>query len=361
MKWNKIHIKIINKMFGNSLLRFPMMRSQQGKPIAIFAARRGGSSILAETIGVNKAMMIVDQPFDRFHDYTRDGRKRIELLPDKYRSQFIDLTEEEEKYIEEYVCRINKGKLQLSAVVPNPLFFLLIPMSNRVVLKIVNANSMVNWFHRFDIHVIYMSRHPIAQSLSIMRNNWGLTVDAYLKSKYFCCKYLKPEMRIEAEKIMNSGDHFLQCILNWIFENLVPMKYSNEQVFKFTYEELCLFPEHIISLLAKILELSKPDRMVERFRAPSRTMGFSTKEAKDIIRNIKDDYSRGIKLISRWMHEVEQEKAKKAIDLCKFFGLNWYEYDSPFPAKERYVTKEARFLNPPSLALTNPQKNKPIA
>jgi hypothetical protein len=194
-----------------------------------------------------------------------------------------------------------------------------------------------------------------------MRNDWGLTVDAYLKSKYFCCEYLKPEMRIEAEKVMNSGDHFLKCILNWIFENLVPMKYSNEQIFKFTYEELCLFPEHIISCLAKILELSEPNRMVERFRAPSRTIRFSTKETEDIIRNTKDDYNRGIKLISRWMHKVEQDKAKKAIDLCKFFGLNWYEYNSPFPAKERYVTEEARFLNPPSLALANPQKDETIA
>ena len=54
------------------------------------------------------------------------------------------------------------------------------------VLKILDAKPLIGWFaETVPCDVVYLTRHPIPQSMSCLRNGWTLTAAAYLRDERF--------------------------------------------------------------------------------------------------------------------------------------------------------------------------------
>jgi len=59
----------------------------------------------------------------------------------------------------------------------------------------LNALPFIDWFdEKFNIKIIYLIRHPIPTSLSIIQRNWGNNLEAMLQNSYFTKKYLNKKM-----------------------------------------------------------------------------------------------------------------------------------------------------------------------
>lgn len=147
---------------------------QEKRNIYLFATRRGGSSIISQILSIEPLTREIDQPFDQFRDDSIGDIKRKEL-PKKNLSQFIDLSKKERRIVSKYIKKITSGG-----------HFYISPYekANRTVLKIVNAGAIADFISEINNPLIVkLFRHPVPQALSIMRNNWGITVEPYLKSQ----------------------------------------------------------------------------------------------------------------------------------------------------------------------------------
>ncbi|SFM80649.1 hypothetical protein [Thermodesulforhabdus norvegica] len=133
------------------------------KPIFIFANRRGGSTLVMEMIYSQPGVDYIAQPLDLWQLHPHFNR-----LPHPLRSKFIALKEEEEERLAKYFTDLLAGRIRLRnqwRIFDRNFSFLV----NRLVVKVCNAHALIDWFNEhFDIHCLYLIRHPIATALSII-------------------------------------------------------------------------------------------------------------------------------------------------------------------------------------------------
>jgi hypothetical protein len=299
---------------------------QQGnaKNILLFSSRRGGSTLLEQIITCNRGFRSIDQPFDLFTPHTEAGKIKAKFLPDMYWSQFISLSDSEECQVKHYMSLALSGQLRLLGGIERWDFPIL---GHRTFMKILNASPLIDWFSQnFEVKICYLMRHPIPQSLSVMQNKWGITADAYLKNSHFVESYLNLEQVNLAEYILENGDYFQQAVLNWVFENLVPLKYAKESFSKIAYENLILDSDKIITMLSNELDLPEIEGMSREVARPSRSAKFSGKANQ---KNLKDRDPKTI--ISNWMKKVSSIQINQVDQILNTFEIQDYLSDSPFP------------------------------
>ena len=315
-------------------------RQSSQKNILLFSTRRGGSTWLGQLVCANKGIRYIGQPLTAFTSGTAanqlSSKKKSRYLPTVDQFQYISLSKKAQTRLQSYAELLLKGKISLNTLAEYRLsskkywFF-----TDRIFLKITDANAMIDWFAKnFDCRIIYLMRHPIPNVLSIMKNKWEITSSTYLNNESFIEKYMDNDVLTFCWRIMESNDYFLQGILNWCLENLIPLKHSKSDFLTITYEELVLSPKPVVKMFSDYLNLSQTDRMYGAIDRPSASSVFSKKStAKAISENltIKDKY---LKLIANWKNFVSRDQEKKAWEILNNFGLCAYSFGSALPDKK---------------------------
>lgn len=301
-------------------------RQGKKKNILLFSSRRGASTLLRQILACDRGTREVDQPFDLFKPDTLEGRIKKRFLPDMFLSQFIHLTEPDQEKVRHFIHQLLTGGLPSLGFVGNPSW----PFkADRTVLKICCALPLVDWlYENFDVYVVYLLRHPIAQAMSVMRHSWGVTGEAYLKNSFFVESYLRADQLAYARHVQESGTYFEKVILNWCLENLFPLKYSKSPKITITYEEIVVNSEGMINLLSQKLELTDRIRMQNILTRPSFSSNLieDEKRNKAIMDGAKDF------LLRRWMNEIDSNHVKQAQNIFDSFDIREYRADSIMPA-----------------------------
>jgi hypothetical protein len=298
-------------------------RQGQEPNIFLFSSRRGGSTYLAGLIATERGMRMVDQPFD-LSDFNRRTREiKAAHLPTVPLSQFISLSEEESETVRHYMLLLQNGGLRgLSSPAFSP--------KTRTILKILNASPLIDWFaENFSARIVYLVRHPIPQSLSVLKNKWRITLTAYLDHPGFSSDFLSEAQLREGRNIMETGSPLERAALNWIVENLYPLKRARQIDLLLTYEELVLSPTPAIDLVAERLNLHNVEGMYKRINVPSVSWRRSDPETNEAIRRNERQF-----LVSKWQAEVDDSARNRIQEILDIFDIHEYEAASPLPAKE---------------------------
>lgn len=309
------------KKLVDSILPDSIYYKQSSRPnILLFSSRRGGSSYLAGLISREPGMRFIDQPFDLNYYDQRGKDIRNSYLPSQESSQFISLSVSQIGKVRSYMSLLLDGSLRDMS---DPYF----SPRNRTILKICNASPLVDWFSEFpDVATIYLVRHPLAQALSVVRANWAMTSGAYLNNAKFAEKYLSSSQRRVGLRIAESGTHLEKAVLNWILENLYPLRHSQRIDLTLTYEELVLFPRLAISLMAERLNLRAKSRMLKRVTAPSWSRQFSDTQTNQAIRRNDRSF-----LVQKWIPKVDAPMKHLIHQMLEMFDIDEYSVESPMP------------------------------
>ena len=294
------------------------------KDIILLASRRSGSTHLSWLLAYHQGIRLIDQPLAVFQTNTQAGKIKRLYLPAMPYSQFISLSPEQEILVYNYVSMLLRGKLKPLGEVPVWDFPFL---SNRTVIKECDSLPLIDWFNKkFDVSIIYLTRHPISQSLSVVRNKWGITADAYLKNEIFSSLYLSAEKIKLVRDVLSKGTYFDQAMVNWCLENLVPLKYRKSVAYRVTYEELALNPRATIEWLSGQLNLPHSNGVYELIKTPSQS-ALSDKRTKDAIREGEREY-----LINKWQKMVSPNELDSAKYILGAFDIYDYRVDESRPA-----------------------------
>lgn len=172
--------------------------------------------------------------------------------------------------------------------------------TNRVIFKIADGLALIDLMtEQFRPVNIYLLRHPCAQALSVVKNQWGLTSKSYLEDELFT-KKLSPAQLSLANEIMEGKNPFHKAVINWFLENFILLRT------KMPY--LMVHYEYLISdtynQLTRIKNYTHSPGSLEKglqvFKQPSYSSSMSTNESKEAIQMSKVDY-----LLSKWMEEVD--------------------------------------------------------
>lgn len=328
---------------------FYHFRNGKKKDVFLFSTRRSGSTLLGQIFSANNGVRNIDQPLSTHSPPGVAGALRGTVveryLPEKPFSQYASLSKDESIMITDYINLMVRGKIHLNAWLEykasrKKLFC----YTDRVLLKLTDANAIIDWFvDNFNCHAIYLVRHPVANALSIVKNNWGITVSAYLDDDYFCKKYLSNEQIEFGQHILESGNSFQQALLNWCLENIVPLNYSNREFFTLTYEELIMCPDEVIPLLASRFSLNDVDRMVRVSAMPSFSTTLSESSTVKSIINESSAEGKYRNIVNRWNEKISEEDLQKSKDILKMFNINVYTCDSSIPA-EQYLHFSSSFM-----------------
>ena len=102
--------------------------------IAVFAIRRGGSTLLADMLATEPGVLLVDEPFNTFEANTNVERITRWLTPGLH-SEFFELDDEDRERVRAYLTALLEGTTGLGTC-PYPKF----PFrADRVLLKILHV------------------------------------------------------------------------------------------------------------------------------------------------------------------------------------------------------------------------------
>lgn len=295
------------------------------KNICLYASRRSGGTILMEVIASNKGITFSGQPFALYSA----SPSNLKLLPIFEYSQIISMDPEEEKMLRDYINGIFSGDIHANA----PWQFWRyggIIRSDRVLLKVTDAKSIVDWIDKnFRVNTVIMTRHPIPQALSVIRNQWMVTGKAFLRNRFFVENYLDDRQVTFCEDIYRNGSALRRHVTDWALENLIPIRLLPDRPnWKFVaYENLIMEPEDTIRQIAQALVLSDYDAMIRRLQQPSRTTRIeSTQITRQKILEGDRKY-----LLYRWKSKVSNEDEKYAIKVLECLGIELYRYGDVMP------------------------------
>lgn len=302
-------------------------RQANKKNVLVFSSRRGGSTLLAQVITGDGPFRYVDQPFDMTELGIRKALVKAHL-PAKQLSQFISLKPEEEKVVTAYINKL------LSGEIPEFGKFSNWPAS-RTVLKICNALPLIEWMHgSFDVSSVYLYRHPVPQALSVLKNKWVLTNEAFKEDTRFM-QQLTAEQQQKVDEIIQSGSLEEKAVLNWVLENYIPLCSTDRSIIKISYEELVLGYKNIIKYLCQELELKEHPNMYAFMAKPSASYQYSDAKTKEAIGSGDKHY-----LLSKWMTSENREIIRVCDELLSLFEIKEYTADHYLPRKEYFIFPE---------------------
>ena len=292
---------------------------EQGeKPnILLFATRRGGSTFAMELIGANRGVRTLDQPFSTVSRHVSSAQ--LAHIPRFHQGQITSVDPTTHDRLYEMVARMLSGRAVVNA--PTKIWRRDTTWrSDRLVLKITDAKPVIGWFDReFTADIVYLTRHPIPQALSSLRNRWRLTVDAHLRDSTFIGENVPDAALSFAHDTMRNGSELQQFVLNWILENVAPLRLLPDRPgwTHIRYEDCVLSPERTILQLAERVGLSDVDRMSRVVNRPSVSSKLSTQSTR---REIAE--GRSTELITRWRRDLAPEEESWCNRALELFGID---------------------------------------
>ena len=296
--------------------------------IGLFASRRGGSTWLMQVIGSAPGVRSLDQPFSVMTANLTPGHYR--RIPKYPYGEIVSPAEDEFEALEAYVTSLLAGELPLNA----PYRFWergFERKTNRQVLKIVGAKSIIEWLDtRFGIQVVYVSRHPITQSLSCIRNGWTLTARAFLDNPRFVDAWLPGPVEARCHDLLSNGTELERFVMNWGLENMVPIRSDRrDHWLNISYEHTALFPDATIELLDSRLDLGGVEILRSALNRPSRSSRLSTAERRSAMRR-----GDARELVESPLLRVDPKQRAAAMRILDDLGVAIYSPDSALPGGE---------------------------
>ncbi|MCA9192634.1 MAG: sulfotransferase [Planctomycetales bacterium] len=295
------------------------------KPILIFGSRRSGSTLLMQMIAANPGVMFSDQPFGLYTMSTAT----INRLPLFAYSQIACPDDEEAAIIRRYLMQLLSGEIRVNTpwrFWSRDFHF----FNDRICLKITDAKAIIDWIdQQCDAHIVVLTRHPIAQALSVKKNGWLSTGKGLLRNRQFVEQYLGDELESECWKVYRTGSEMEIRVADWALENLVPISLLPERS-KWTfigYEDMITSAQAVVQRLASDLGLDDPDAMSKQLLQPSRsTRKASSQDRQQMIRQNDRQL-----LVDSWQKAVESREVSTCFDLLNRFGISLYAPDSSMP------------------------------
>lgn len=297
---------------------FALCRHEQGADpnILLFSTRRGGSTFAMELIGANRGVRPMNQPLGTL-SRNLTSAQALEI-PRFHEGQITSLSGANTERMGSLMERIFAGEVVINA--PTKFWKRDVELkSNRLVLKITDAKPVIDWFDReLDAQIVVLTRHPIPQALSCIRNHWTLTVDAHLRDPAFVDANLSNAALAMAHDVMASGTDLQQFILNWALENVAPLRLLSERP-EWThvrYEDCVTDPAGTLQLLADRLNLNDVERMRAVLARPSQSSGRSTDATRRDI-----EAGRGAGTVTRWREQIDAETEAWCNDMLATLGI----------------------------------------
>jgi len=300
----------------------------QGKKnnIVLFSTRRGGSTLFSQLItNSNKKMRYYDHLFSWYQTdfssrkYFSVSKNNQEIFPNFNNKNYFEL--------------VNSG-VHIARTICNPFSNDFVRKSNRILYKVTEAKGLFDWFfEKNDIYIIYQIRHPIATALSIMRLGWDLTISSYLNNEKFVKEYLGDDKYNYCIEIINSDNLLSKYVLNWVLENLIPLKSKNlNSVYIISYEEMLINPNKYFSVLKSYLDLDDYDGISSFLNTPSRSSSFSN---QDTINDMKSSNINS--LITKWKKNISDKEERKLMKILEKFELDIYRFGE-FSINKNYLS-----------------------
>jgi hypothetical protein len=313
------------RMIASAIPKSLIYRQGNQPNILLISSRRGGSSFLAGLISCDPSIRYFDQPFDLL-DFDGSKRKLKEsLLPHVPMSQFIDLTTTDAGKIRCYMEQLLSGQLD---AIGEPYIF---PKS-RTLLKECDSMPLVDWFsENFNLITVYLIRHPVPQSLSILRSNWEITARAYLENPLFSKSYLSNTQLLRGLEIMNNGTSLEKAVLNWIMENIYPLRFAKKIDLMVTYEELTLFPDLILKFISEKIGLKNITKMRQKTYVPSSSNEFNEYDTNQAIKDGNRSF-----LVNKWLSKVNDSTKNRIQNILTDFGIHEYDSNAPLPDRKLF-------------------------
>lgn len=300
---------------------YGLNRHRQGpkKNIWVFGSRRSGTTLIAQVLGANRGLKIVDQPF---------ALASSTALQMRYIFQFsnghaLDLLEEERKFCKEYIDLIRSGRLHVGEpwrIWASNFHF----RSDRLVFKETNGACLAPLMHEmYDDHVLILLRHPIPQSMSCFRNGWELNYRPFLGSKWYVETYLGDGLEAFCHDVIRGESRLDKFVLVWCLENR-PLFANVSQYPRWgfvTYETFVQDAEEIIRSWSRAYELPQLDAMLRAAKQPSvSTRKLSTSQAKEAIRksNTQD-------VLFSWRKRITAEDERRLMAIVERFAIDEYK------------------------------------
>lgn len=321
--------QVVKEFIWRYLIRF----QPREKPICIYASRRSGSSLLMEMISTNRGVMFSDQPFSAYVA-TRANLNRLPIFP-YGQIAYPDAVEEQSlrSYVEELLTGQRRANLPWKLWSKEFHFF-----NDRLCLKITDAKCMMDWIDaQFDVHTIAMTRHPIAQSLSVANAGWFTTGKGLLRNPGYVERWLNSTTEAFAWRIYQHGSDLEQRVMDWVLENLPVFSGLREHSswLYVSYEDLIGSTSAAVTYLVDRLDLTDGPRMLRRCQRPSRsTRRLSTDQQQRLI-----DQGKRTELVSSWRDKVVPSEIAGCFEILDQFQIGLYSSDSDQP-DHRWLGRE---------------------
>lgn len=311
------HLKVAAKLL---LCRIPRLDPPLERPIFIASTRRSGSTLLMRMIYSQPGLNYVDQPLELWRPHP--WRRR---LPPARGNRYTTLAGEDRARMRRFLRATFEGRVRFRSQW-NPLDPDYSARVERLVVKDLNSRPLLcdidDWF---DLDVVYLVRHPIAVSRSVMMRGWGNTARALLDDEEYCRKIITSEQRRFCRRVLEEEGELEGLVVEWCLGNMIPLgALPDRDWLLLTYEELVARPGRMAGLLAERLDLPDPGRMRERARRPSKT----TRE--ESRREIEERGSTAP--ATRWVGETSESERRRVQEIFDALGVDVYRAAEPSPA-----------------------------
>lgn len=280
-------------------------RSGTDRDILLFATRRGGSTWAMELIGANRRVRPLNHPLEVLSRKITPAQ--MVELPKFDRGQITSLDESDAEVLHRFVSRLLSGEFAIGA----PTRFWQRGYdytADRVVLKITDAKAVIDWFDdNFAVDIVYLTRDPVAQAISCIRNQWTLTTRAYLRDEVFVQRYIGDNLGF-CHDAMSGGSLLEQFAMNWFVENVAPLRLLTDRPAwtHIRYEDCVIDPEATLARLADRLGLHDMERMRRNVTKPSRSSRISTTQT---VNDISE--GRAAATLARSRGEVDTDELRR--------------------------------------------------
>lgn len=301
-----------------------------GQPnVFLFSLPRSGSTWLMELIWSQPGFKCCDEPTDLRHALIQQHLgKNWETLYDDHGTALI------EAYFQGFCSGRHKF------MNPSPLRKNYRPYTQRIVFKIIHGcEDRINWFRdTFNGRILYLTRHPIAVSLS---REYLPTLPALLHSDYR--RHFTPAQLAYAEHINEHGDKLERGVLSWCLQTAVPLAEATEDWTFVSYEQMVVDPHTAVHHIAHKLDLPAPDRMVRQLSVPSGSSHKSdqvTQQALDA--GAKDQRNW---LVEKWRERVTDDEEHRLMEILDRFGIDIYRYGEVLPSDFVWIPPAPRTVS----------------
>jgi hypothetical protein len=288
-------------------------------PILVFGLRRGGSTMVSDAIASVPGTWYADEPYAMFPG--RPGYEdKAKRLPVVEHSHFFGLSEAEEQQFAEFTHGLLNAEFRKMGTCRTTKPVLL---SDRISLKVLNAPWMIDWFAtKTDAQVLPLLRHPGAQAISVLRQNWDYPVRAYAKRPDALAEFFTTAQIETIQRMAEGPSGWEIAVLDWIVTSAALRAYGVRTGHMARYEDIVLEPATFVdSVLVGRFGLGPRDTMLERFGKPSGSARLNEQETNKLI-------SGGDKraLVERWRAKTDDEMLRQGQALLDAFEVTDYAF-----------------------------------